>query len=245
MAEMWAALAEHKPAPEYAAAWQMMLRERTWEAAKRAKNAAEAAAQVAWESGAESAALAAWDAHSAAAEAAWDVKSAAAEVVRDARRLSRRRASERNSSPPCEPITQDQIKEWANKSVKLPPSDDEPYSMTLNQLERFVVYVSTAERRRLNLQLPCKALIVEMLGSNSMTTTELAAALDFPVRTTRAHTHVLYQRGILERKIRLEAKGIYEYRATGESDMVTTAWMYITGRGVVPRVPRGGDVSDG
>jgi len=232
--KIWAALAEHQPAPEYAEAWAQMLTERTEEAAQKAMKAARAAGDAAWESGAKSVALAAWDARSAAADVGWNVQ-------RATRRAKRRRASEKNSSPPCESITQDQIKEWANKSVELPPSDDEPYSMTLNQLERFVVYVSTAERRRLKLHLPCKALIVEMLGTNSMTTAELAAALNVPVRSTRAHTQSLYQRGILERRIRSEAKGVYEYRATGESDMVTTAWMYITGRGVVPR---GGDVSD-
>jgi hypothetical protein len=229
--KMWAALAEHQPAPEYAEAWAKMLEERTEEAAKKAMEAARAAAEVAWESGAESAALAALDARSAAAEVGWNAQ-------RATRRAKRRRASEKNSSPPCESITQDQIKEWANKSVELPPSDDEPYSMTLNQLERFVVYVSTAERQRLKLHLPCKALIVEMLGTNSMTTAELAAALNVPVSSSRTHTQSLYQRGILERRIRPEAKGVYEYRATGESDLVTTAWMYITGRGVVPR---GGD----
>jgi len=64
--EMWAALAAHKPAPEYAEAWQTMLREQT-EAA--AEVAAEAAAEVA-EAAAEAAASAAWAAAVAAACAA-------------------------------------------------------------------------------------------------------------------------------------------------------------------------------
>ena len=60
--EMWAALAEHQPAPEYAEAWQTMLRERTEDAAPR-----EARAASAW--AAATAARAAWAAADAAEEA--------------------------------------------------------------------------------------------------------------------------------------------------------------------------------
>ncbi len=38
--EMWAALEAHKPAPEYAEAWQRMCRERTLGAANEAEGAA-------------------------------------------------------------------------------------------------------------------------------------------------------------------------------------------------------------
>ncbi len=57
-AEMWAALEAHKPAPEYAEAWQAMCRERTRDAMRvvycvalkgsAAWAAAIAAAEVAW-----------------------------------------------------------------------------------------------------------------------------------------------------------------------------------------------------
>ncbi len=66
--KMWAALAEHEPAPEYAKAWQRMLKDRTpqsawasWAAAREASAwaAAEAAAEAA---GAENAAQRAIDA---------------------------------------------------------------------------------------------------------------------------------------------------------------------------------------
>ena len=38
--EMWAELAEHQPLPDYAEAWQTMLRERTEEAVEAARYAA-------------------------------------------------------------------------------------------------------------------------------------------------------------------------------------------------------------
>jgi hypothetical protein len=66
--EMWAALAAHQPAPEYAEAWETMLKERTpyaaeaaMEAAWVAMHAAEVVAEV----------MAAWAAAGAASEAAW------------------------------------------------------------------------------------------------------------------------------------------------------------------------------
>jgi hypothetical protein len=40
LAEMWSALEAHKPAPEYAEAWQRMCRERTIGAANEAEGAA-------------------------------------------------------------------------------------------------------------------------------------------------------------------------------------------------------------
>jgi chemosensory pili system protein ChpA (sensor histidine kinase/response regulator) len=79
--EMWAALAEHQPAPEYAEAWQTMLRERTEDAAPR-----EARAASAW--AAATAARAAWAAADAA-EAAWaaaEAAEAAAEAAEAAQR---------------------------------------------------------------------------------------------------------------------------------------------------------------
>ena len=54
--EMWAALAEHKPAPSYAEAWATMCRERTPQSARAAYYAAPEG------SAAASAAEAAWDA---------------------------------------------------------------------------------------------------------------------------------------------------------------------------------------
>jgi hypothetical protein len=58
--EMWAAFEAHKPAPEYAEAWQTMCRERTGRAAWAANKAAPVGS---------AAAVAAW----AAATAAWTV----------------------------------------------------------------------------------------------------------------------------------------------------------------------------
>ena len=49
--EMWAAFEAHKPAPAYAEAWQTMLKERTYEAARAAYYAApagSAAEAAAW-----------------------------------------------------------------------------------------------------------------------------------------------------------------------------------------------------
>ncbi len=46
--EMWAALAEHQPAPSYAEAWQTMLRERTEKAAEAARCAAAFTEVDAW-----------------------------------------------------------------------------------------------------------------------------------------------------------------------------------------------------
>ncbi|MCA3503053.1 MAG: hypothetical protein IOD05_07375 [Rhodobacter sp.] len=81
LAEMWAAVEAHKPAPEYADAWMRMLKERTvasvWAAydaaPKRAavKNAAvTVAAAAAWAADAASGS-AARSAAAAAADAAW------------------------------------------------------------------------------------------------------------------------------------------------------------------------------
>ena len=47
--KMWTALADHQPAPEYAEAWQKMIKERTYEAAYKAADAAWAAADAAEE----------------------------------------------------------------------------------------------------------------------------------------------------------------------------------------------------
>ena len=66
--EMWAALAEHKPEPSYAEAWERMLRERTQEAAWAAAYAADAAWAAMEAAGAAEGA--AWAAGAAAARAA-------------------------------------------------------------------------------------------------------------------------------------------------------------------------------
>jgi hypothetical protein len=69
--KMWTALAEHRPAPEYADAWQKMLKERTEEAAWAAARAgADAGAWAAEEAAEAATAATAWAAE-AAASAAW------------------------------------------------------------------------------------------------------------------------------------------------------------------------------
>jgi hypothetical protein len=78
LAEMWAALEAHKPAPEYAEAWQRMCRERTYDAARAAHYAAPAGSAAWW-------AAAAWATATAAsanyyAQRAIDAMLAAREV---------------------------------------------------------------------------------------------------------------------------------------------------------------------
>ena len=68
LTEMWEALAEHQPAPSYAEAWQMMIKERTQAAAWNAE--AYAARAAAWATSAAEAARAARTATRAAAEEA-------------------------------------------------------------------------------------------------------------------------------------------------------------------------------
>jgi hypothetical protein len=46
--EMWAALEAHKPAPEYADAWRVMCKERTYAAARAVYWAASAGSAAAW-----------------------------------------------------------------------------------------------------------------------------------------------------------------------------------------------------
>ncbi len=78
LAEMWAALEAHKPAPEYAEACQRMCRERTYDAARAAHYAAPAGSAAWW-------AAAAWATATAAsanyyAQRAIDAMLAAREV---------------------------------------------------------------------------------------------------------------------------------------------------------------------
>jgi hypothetical protein len=75
LTEMWAALEAHKPAPEYAEAWRVMLTEQTYDAARVAFWAAPAG------SVAEAAARAAWDAVTETTLAALRVERLAQEAI--------------------------------------------------------------------------------------------------------------------------------------------------------------------
>jgi hypothetical protein len=56
---MWAALEAHKPAPEYAEAWRVMCKERTYDAARSAHYAAPAESAAWWAAASWAAATAA------------------------------------------------------------------------------------------------------------------------------------------------------------------------------------------
>jgi hypothetical protein len=75
--EMWAALEAHEPAPEYADAWQRMLKERTYLAARAAYCAAPVGSAV--EKAARAASMSAYAASGSAVSAwSWAADAAAA-----------------------------------------------------------------------------------------------------------------------------------------------------------------------
>ncbi len=81
--EMWDALEAHKPAPEYAEAWQRMCKERTYDAARAACWAApysSAASAAAW----SASEVAAWEARWAACAAMYAEAKISADLAIDA-----------------------------------------------------------------------------------------------------------------------------------------------------------------
>jgi hypothetical protein len=82
--KMWAALEAHKPAPEYAEAWQRMCRERTEDAAWAAHYAAPEGSAAWW--AAAAGAAAAWAEAARVERYAQDAIDAMREVDRPARR---------------------------------------------------------------------------------------------------------------------------------------------------------------